>query len=104
MLLPSAIPAWHPAGFASPCPLLTLPQTSIFAPESSQPCFHVSNQRSSNFVIAALWKCDMYTVVNAQRRSLFTSNGNRLDRRLVDRPVRLVDVGLVNVRIGISSE
>jgi hypothetical protein len=99
MLLPSAIPAWHPAGhpagFASPRPLLTLPQTSIFAPESN-------HQRSSNFVIAALWKWDMYTVVNAQRRSLFPSNGYRLHRRLVGRPIRLVDAGLVNVRVGIS--
>jgi hypothetical protein len=100
-----AIPAWHPAGhpagFALPRPLLTLPQTSISAPERSQP-FLVSYQRSSNFVIATLWKCDMYTVVNAQRRSLFMSNGRRPDGRLVDIPIRRVDAGLVNVRIGIS--
>jgi hypothetical protein len=105
MLLPLAIPAWHPAGhparFALPRPLLTLPQTSISAPERSQP-FLVSYQRSSNFVIATLWKCDMYTVVNAQRRSLFMSNGRRPDGRLVDIPIRRVDAGLVNVRIGIS--
>jgi hypothetical protein len=51
----------------------------------------------------------VYTVVgpafSGQRRKLFRSNGRcRLDGRLVDMPVRLVDAGLVNVRIGISGD